>query len=107
MDSFKDFVADQLRDLPGIKCRSMFGGHGLYSGDTFFGIIYDGAVYFKTSKQTLPEYIEEEMKPFQPTKKQTLKNFYEVPSGILEDREMATEWAEKAIAAAMAKPRKR
>jgi DNA transformation protein and related proteins len=107
MDSFKDFVADQLRDLPGVKCRSMFGGYGIYSGDAFFGIIYEGALYLKTSKETLPEYLEEEMKPFQPSRKQTLKAFYEVPSGILEDREVLMEWVEKAVSAALAKPRKR
>ena len=27
-DSFKEFVLDQLRELPGVTARSMFGGYG-------------------------------------------------------------------------------
>jgi len=28
-DSFKEFVLDQLRELPGVTARSMFGGYGI------------------------------------------------------------------------------
>ncbi len=38
-DSFKEFVMDQLQSFRGLRCRGMFGGHGLYCGDVFFGII--------------------------------------------------------------------
>lgn len=41
-DGFKDFVLDQLADLRGLRCRAMFGGYGLYRGNTFFGIIHKG-----------------------------------------------------------------
>ena len=37
------------------------------------------------------------MKPFRPSKKQTLKNYYEVPAFVLEDHEDLTDWATKAI----------
>lgn len=47
-DSFLDFVLEQLAALPGLRCRSMFGGHGLYYGEQFFGIVYDSRLYFKT-----------------------------------------------------------
>jgi hypothetical protein len=42
-DSFKTFVLDQLAALPDIRARAMFGAHGIYSGEFFFGIL-DGAV---------------------------------------------------------------
>ena len=36
--SFRDFVLDQLAELGEVHCRAMFGGHGLYHGETFFAI---------------------------------------------------------------------
>jgi DNA transformation protein and related proteins len=47
-DSFKEFVLDQLDALPELRARAMFGAHGLYSGDKFFGILDEGRLFFKT-----------------------------------------------------------
>ncbi|MCI0528448.1 MAG: TfoX/Sxy family protein [Nitrospira sp.] len=96
-DSFKEFVLDQLHDLKKVTCRAMFGGYGLYQGKTFFGILYNGRLYFKTNQMTRSEYIEKGMKPFRPSAKMTLKNYYEVPADILEDPDQLEEWAKKAI----------
>lgn len=94
--SFRDFVLDQLRDIVALECRPMFGAFGLYSRETFFGIIDDGRLYLKVSPETLPEYTSRGSEPFRPTPKQTLKSYYEVPAEILEDRERLTEWANDA-----------
>jgi DNA transformation protein len=72
-DSFKDFVLDQLGDLPGITCHAMFGGYGIYRDAVFFGIIHQGRLYFKTNDRTRPAYVRKGMKPFRPNAKQTLK----------------------------------
>jgi DNA transformation protein and related proteins len=95
--SFKNFVLDQLRELPDLQCRPMFGGYGLYSDARFFAIIYDGKVYFKTDGRTVKDYEDERMSAFSPNKKQTLKNYYEVPAFVLEDHEDLTCWATKAV----------
>lgn len=97
-ESFKEFVLDQLRLLERVDCRSMFGGHGLYCEGIFFGIIADGRVYFKTNPTTVTDYLERDMKPFQPNSKQTLKNYFEVPVEILEDDDQFAEWARRAVA---------
>ncbi|MGH7207065.1 MAG: TfoX/Sxy family protein, partial [Nitrospiraceae bacterium] len=68
-DSFKDFVLDQLRELRGVTCRAMFGGYGLYQGESFFGIIHKGRLYFKTDDRTRPPYVAKGMKPFRPNAK--------------------------------------
>lgn len=96
-DGFKDFVLDQLTDLPSLTARAMFGGYGLYSQSTFFGIIHKGRLYFKVTEATVPRYKEHGMKPFRPNAKQTLKSFYEVPIDVLEDAESLTQWATQAI----------
>ena len=75
----------------------MFGGFGLYCHGTFFGIIADGCVYFKTDAATVEAYKEKGMEPFQPSAKQTLKNYYEVPAEILEGEDQLTEWAAESL----------
>ncbi len=95
VNSFKNFVQDQLRDLRGITCRAMFGGYGLYRGTAFFGIIHRGRLYFKVTPETVRRYKDHGMKPFRPNSKQTLKSFYEVPVEVLEDAEQLTGWAEQ------------
>ena len=98
-DSFKAFILDQLADLPGLTCRAMFGGYGLYQKATFFGIIHKGRLYFKVMVTTVSGYQEAGMKPFRPNAKQTLKSFYEVPVDVLEDPEALTSWAKQSIKA--------
>jgi DNA transformation protein len=95
-DGFKDYVLDQLADLPGVTCRAMFGGYGLYLRNTFFGIIHKGRLYFKTDRMTAPRYRDRGMKPFKPTSRQTLKNYYEVPVEVLEAADDLTTWASQA-----------
>ena len=95
-DGFTDFVLDQLSDLHGVTCRAMFGGHGLYCGRVFFGIVHKGRLYFKTNATTAPRYREREMTPFRPSAKQALNSYYEVPVDILENAEELTIWAQQA-----------
>ncbi len=96
-DSFRDFVLEQLAALPGLRCKRMFGGYGLYSGEVFFAILFDGRLYFKTNPATLAEYLKYGAAVFAPSEKQVLKNYREVPVDILEDSERLRIWAEKAV----------
>ena len=95
-DGFKDFVLDQLNELPGLTCRAMFGGYGLYCDRVFFGIVHKGRLYFKTNATTAPRYREREMRPFTPNAKQTLNTYYEVPVDVLENAGELTIWAQQA-----------
>lgn len=103
-EDFRDYVLDQLNGLEDVMCRKMFDAHGLYHEGRFFGIIHGGTLYFKTNEDTRGEYAAFGMKPFKPSEKQTLRNYYEVPSEILEDREKLAEWT---VRAAQLSPRKR
>jgi DNA transformation protein and related proteins len=96
-ESFKNFVLDQLRELDGVEARRMFGGHGLYQDEIFFGILHKGKLYFKVDESTVGEYRNRKMNPFQPNAKQTLRNYYQVPVEIIEDNERLCNWALKAI----------
>ena len=96
-DSLKDFVLDQLRGLGGLECRAMFGGFGFYAGGKFFGIIFKGRLYFKTSEATRQAYVERGMKPFRPNVKQRLNSYYEVPADVIEDAAKLETWAREAV----------
>jgi DNA transformation protein len=95
-DSFRDFVLEQLSSIDALRCKRMFGGYGLYTGETFFGILFDGRLYFKTNPVTLPDYLAYNAPVFAPSEKQVLKNYREVPVDILEDSVCLQLWARKA-----------
>ena len=97
MDSFKDYIVDQLDGIKDVWTREMFSSFGLYSGEVFFGIISDDILYFKTNDSTRDRYTKAGMKPFAPSEKQVLKNYYEVPEEIIDNREELADWALEAI----------
>ena len=90
-------MLEQLQQVPAVTCRSMFGGFGLYSGASFFGIIADHQLFFKTDAATRSAYLAAGTGYFQPTPKQALKNYYAVPADVLEDQTLLVQWANTAI----------
>ncbi|KAF0181677.1 MAG: hypothetical protein FD161_350 [Limisphaerales bacterium] len=94
--SFSQFVREQLDGLPGIAFRRMFGGEGLYLGETFFGILHRGRLYFKTDAASRPDYEAAGMGPFQPNARQCLPAYREVPAAVLEDAAQLSTWAMRA-----------
>jgi len=108
-DSLKEFLTDQLAALPGLRARRMFGGFGLYHDKRFFGMLIQGRLYFKTNEQTRPSYAERGMSPFVYEKGRRFESvtYFEVPPDVLEDREQLVAWAQRAVAAAAATPRKK
>ena len=95
-DSFVEYICDQLVDFEIVTYKAMFGGYGLYCGDAFFGIVFDGRLYFKTDDASRSQYESWESEPFQPNAKQTLKSYYEVPAEIIENATDLVPWAEDA-----------
>ena len=85
-DGFRDFVLDQLRDVPGVEARAMFGGHGLYKGGKIFGIIYKGRFYMKVPPRP-------GLKPFRPRPGKGSMKYFEVPAEVLENASELARWA--------------
>ena len=100
---YLDYVLDQLGELGPVTSRAMFGGHGLYLGQQFFGIVYRDRLYFKTDEASRPEYEQRGSEPFRPNARQTLRTYWEVPADVVEDRAAAVEWARDAVACAAGK----
>jgi DNA transformation protein len=98
-DSFKVFVLDQLHALPELRAKAMFGAHGLYSGESFFGILDDGKLFFKTDEQSQNDFIERGMGAFTYGMKGRVMTmaYHEVPPDLLENAPELTLWARRAI----------
>ena len=96
-----EFLLDQLADLPDVRSQRMFGGTGLYAGDRFFAIVFDGHVFFKVDDVNRGAYVRAGMKPFKPYKdRPTTMQYYEVPTSVIEDADELCKWARQSIAAA-------
>jgi DNA transformation protein len=105
-DSFKSFVLDQLSALPEVRAKAMFGAHGLYQAGRFFGILDEGRLYFKVSKESRAAYAERGMKPFTYEMKGRVMtmSYYEVPPDVLENATELVAWAGRAFQVAATRP---
>jgi DNA transformation protein len=100
------FVLDQLGELDAVTARSMFGGVGLYCGDSFFGILARDTLYFKVDDSSRTEYERAGMRPFKPYPNRPLTmKYYSVPVAILECPTDLVAWARKAIGVAQSQAR--
>jgi DNA transformation protein len=108
-DTFKEFVFDQLSPLPELRAKAMFGGHGLYCGEWFFAVLFEGRLYFKVDDVSRAAYAELGMEPFTYTKAKRVMTmgYWEVPPEILEDRDQLLAWARQAVQVAVAVGKKR
>ena len=108
--SFRDFVLDQLSDVPALSARAMFGGLGLYSGDVFFGLVAADVLYFKVDAATRPSFEAGGSGPFRPYGGETvMSSYYNVPIDVLEHAPTLIVWSRRAIDVARAAhpPRRR
>jgi DNA transformation protein len=64
---FKAFILEQLEATTrDIRARGMFGGVGIYAGETFFALIDNDTLYFKVDDETRARFTERGMEPFRP-----------------------------------------
>jgi len=98
------YVLEQLGGLARVSTRRMFGAVGLYSGESFFGVVDDDTLFFKTDESNYPEYQARKMPRFMPTAKrpQGPRGYHQVPAEVIEDGESLVAWARQAVAAALA-----
>ncbi len=97
-------VLDRLAALGKVTARPMFGGHGIYWGDTIFGIAFRGRLYLKADEGSKGDYLARGMGPFRPNERQTIKSYYEVPPEVLAEPEALISSAAVAIRAAQSSP---
>ena len=105
-NTFRDFVLDQLSGVRDVRARAMFGGIGLYAGETFFGLIANDVLYLKTDDTNRADYIAAGSEGFRPyPDKPMAMPYYNVPVDVLESAETLAHWAKASITIAESAPR--
>lgn len=100
-EGFRDRVLAKLAPLPGVSCRSMFGGFGIFSEQGMFGLISGSTLFFKVGESNLAEYEKAGSKKYGPMP------YYAVPEVVLEDDALLLSWARTSITLAEKKPKKK
>ena len=99
--SFVDYVVnDLLNGVEGIRAKAMFGGHGLYKGNIFFGIIVDDELYYKADQSTQKDFKAFGSEPFRYSrkdKKAVTMSYWKLPAQIMDERQDLLTWTEKAV----------
>ncbi|MDP2663780.1 MAG: TfoX/Sxy family protein [Dehalococcoidia bacterium] len=98
---FRDSLLGKLAPLENLSCRSMFGGYGIFTDASMFGLISGSALFFKVDDSNLAAYEEAGSKKYGPMP------YYRVPDAILEDSAKLLEWARASVNIAEAKPKKK
>ena len=76
--AFIDQVNQLFASAEEFRSRAMFGGHGLYLGDSFFAVVDEERVYFRVTNETRPDFESAGMKPFEPWPGHVTAGYYEV-----------------------------
>src|SRR5215510_11936243 len=103
-----------LTPLGVFRSRPMFGGHGLYLDDLFFGLIAYDRFYLKTDEQNRGDYVHARSKPFSfesARKGLVVTSYWQCPEAVMKDARKLRLWIGKALDAARrrktAKPKRR
>ena len=100
---FVDHCLDLLTPLGPLRAQRMFGGHGLYCDDVFFGLIAAEQLYLKVDAQTQPAFAAAGCEPFvYNAKRQSVSlGYWSVPAEAMESPVRMQPWARQALAAAL------
>lgn len=102
---FAEHVKDLLEAALGsVRVRPMFGGYGIYCGETMFALIAWGKLYFKADDQSKGKFEERGLKPFvydHGGKRPTVMSYWEAPPETLDEPDEIKPWAILGVDAAL------
>ena len=103
--SFADYVVqDLLSSFKNVRARKMFGGYGVFVGNTMFGIIVDDELYYKVGDSNRSEFEKMGSRPFEygtRRGKRVSMSYWKLPSEVMDDLQILEEWTEKAMRVAV------
>jgi DNA transformation protein and related proteins len=89
-----------LTPLGAFRSRQMFGGHGLYLDDVFFGLIAYDTLYLKTDETNRGDYVTAKSKPFSfesSRKGLVITSYWQCPADALKDGRKLRRWIGRAL----------
>lgn len=100
-----DHYIAALSEWAEVTRKPLFGAIALRRNDLVFGMIWHGALYFKTDEASVGEYDAAQSDKLRYTdhggKSQALKSYAEVPADVTEDEDKLRQWAETAYQVAL------
>jgi DNA transformation protein len=102
-DDLLEILREVLSRRGTVSGRRMFGGLGVYFDGTFFAIIDDGVIYFRTSEETRANFLAEQSCAFSYMTTRgpaQLTSYWRLPERLLDDSDELQVWAVSAVAAA-------
>jgi len=103
---FVDYiVSDVLRFVPKLTTRAMFGGYGVYSRGVIIACVMNDEFYLKVGDSNRPDFERAGSHPFVYEKKSggtSVMSYWLVPEEVMNDADVAAEWAEKAYRVSLA-----
>ena len=103
MSSFVDHLLGLLVDFAPVRAKRMFGGHGLFIDELMIAIVIDDVLYLKVDAGNRERFIERGLSPFEyhAKGKRVSLSYYRAPEEVLDESEVAIEWARSAFEAAL------
>jgi DNA transformation protein len=101
---FRDLIAERLAALGAIAIRRMFGGAGVYCGDTMFGLVDDDVLYLRVDEGNRDAFLAAGSQPFTYARggeRRIALSYYRAPDHLLDDDAELLAWAKRALAAAL------
>jgi DNA transformation protein len=79
-----------------VQSRKMFGGIGIFSEKIMFSMIYDGVLYFRSTKDIASGYSVDSIQ-FQHPSRNSKMPYWSVPHQIIKNKSMLANWADNAF----------
>ena len=101
--AFADFILELLSPWRPVSAQRMFGGHGLYHAGVMFALIADGQLYLKVDDESRAVFEAAGLTPFvyEAKGRRVSLSYHHAPDAMLDDAELAREWAERGWQAAL------
>ena len=99
-----DHYVDQLSQWGKITTRPLFGAVALYRQGHVFSMVWHGDLYFKVDDESRPDYEKAGSHALGYANEgegHGLKSYWTVPADVVEDSELLSQWAERALHAAI------
>ncbi|MBX9911098.1 MAG: TfoX/Sxy family protein [Beijerinckiaceae bacterium] len=95
-------IRELFADILPVRVRRMFGGHGIYDGETMFALEAGGEIWLKADAQSVQRFeaagsaaftYQKQGKPF-------AMSYWRLPDEALDDADALRDWTRLAVEAA-------
>ncbi len=95
-------IRELFHDILPVRVRRMFGGHGIYDGETMFALESGGEIYLKADAQSSPRFEAAGSAAFTYVKqgRPFALSYWRLPDEAFDDPDALRDWTQAAIEAA-------